>query len=252
MSVYLTGDIHVGMDIHKLSRQNLAKRGIILTRNDVIIVLGDFGLPFLDKEIDKMDNEYHYWMEYLSKKPCKILWVDGNHDNHVFWNKQPVTEMYGGRVQVHPLADNVIHLMRGEIYEIERKTYFAMGGATSQDKEFRTEGISWWKEENVLFSDMENAKQNLERYNYKVNALLTHTPPSYITKQLCNGYYPDTTAEYLSELSYQITFDNWYCGHLHKDANIPSEKITLLYNDVIRDFIRNKDYYNDFSFEERG
>ena len=55
--------------------------------------------------------------------------------------------MYSGKVQIHPNAPNVIHLMCGEIYNIEGKKFFTFGGAVSYDKEQRIPNVSWWKQE---------------------------------------------------------------------------------------------------------
>ena len=178
--VYITGDIHGGIDMHKLSRKVLLSKGIELTENDFLIILGDFGLPFLDSEADETHGEYTYWIKWLSKKTCTILWIDGNHDNFNFWERQRVSEWHGGRVQVHPRAKNVIHLMRGEIYEIEGEKYFAFGGAVSHDKEYRKSGYDMWEQEQASESDIENARRNLERFGYKVDYILSHTPPSHI------------------------------------------------------------------------
>ena len=48
---------------------------------------------------------------------------------------------------VHKLRHNLIHLMRGEIYIIEGKTFFTFGGGYSIDKPFRKENVSWWPAE---------------------------------------------------------------------------------------------------------
>lgn len=109
--IYLTGDIHGGIDIRKLSVENLRKRGITLHKEDYVIILGDFGLPFLDEDVNNKYGEYKYWIKWLREKPCTILWIDGNHDNFDFWNRQAVSQWNGGKVQIHPDADNVIHLM---------------------------------------------------------------------------------------------------------------------------------------------
>jgi hypothetical protein len=37
--------------------------------------------------------------------------------------------------------------MRGEVYNIEGNSIFVMGGGYSLDKDFRTEGVSWWPQE---------------------------------------------------------------------------------------------------------
>lgn len=87
-------------------------------------------------------GEYEYWTTWLSRKPYTILFIDGNHDNFNFWDNQPVTREWHGKVQRHPDIPNAYHLMRGEIYEIDNKSIFTFGGAVSIDKSYRTENVS--------------------------------------------------------------------------------------------------------------
>ena len=113
--IYLTGDTHGEIDIKKLSFQNW-KESRELTRNDYLIILGDFGFPFYDEDIMKQKGqyaEYLYWITWLAARPYTILWVDGNHDNFNYWEKQPTSEMFSCEVQPSPCAENIYHLLRG-------------------------------------------------------------------------------------------------------------------------------------------
>lgn len=233
MAIYVTGDIHGGIDIQKLSKKNLKKKDIELTDKDYVIILGDFGLPFFDKEVNERKGEYSYWINWLSKKPCTILWVDGNHDNFNYWEKQPVAEWNGGKVQIHPKAPNVIHLMRGEIYEIEGKTFFAFGGAASHDKEYRKPDISWWKQETASQSEIDNALENLNNYYNKVDYVLTHTPPSDIVRKYIIADYQDRTAEFLTEIEHKIDYKAWFCGHVHMDISFLTQKLFIRYKSIM-------------------
>lgn len=101
--IFVTGDIHGGIDISKISNENFpqAKQ---LTRNDYVIVCGDFGLPFLpsdtwdgdqfisNKAARKNRKSYINWMKWLNERNYTLLWLDGNHDNHPFWYDQPAVE----------------------------------------------------------------------------------------------------------------------------------------------------------------
>ena len=154
--------------MRKLSRKELKRSHIELTENDHLIITGDFGFPFTPDDIKEYDNgektEYTEWIRWFKERPYKVLFVDGNHDNHDWWREQPVTEMFGGRVQVHPHAENVIHLMRGEVYEIEGKTFFTFGGAASTDKKWRKEGYSWWSGEEASYAETEHALDKIKLY----------------------------------------------------------------------------------------
>ena len=84
MAIWVTGDIHGGIDMHKLSRKELKRRGITLSEGDFLIILGDFGFPFLDKEYETPRSEYHYWMKWFRERRYTVLWIDGNHENFNF------------------------------------------------------------------------------------------------------------------------------------------------------------------------
>lgn len=231
--IYLTGDIHGGIDIRKLSVENLRKRGITLHKEDYVIILGDFGLPFLDEDVNNKYGEYKYWIKWLREKPCTILWIDGNHDNFDFWNRQAVSQWNGGKVQIHPDADNVIHLMRGEIYNIERKIFFAFGGAASCDKQYRKPNKTWWAQEEANEADKSNALKNLEKHGYTVDFVLSHTPPYHIMQQ----YYdyrciPDMTASFLTSIAQSINYKIWFCGHVHEERIFPADRLIAIYNSV--------------------
>ena len=127
--IYVTGDIHGNPS--RLKKDNLAKVGIDIKADDYVIICGDFGLLWGGK----YQKEADWWLEWLNDKPFTTLFVDGNHENFDMLNALPVENWQGGKV--HKVRENVLHLMRGEIFTIEGKTFFCFGGATSTDKEDR-------------------------------------------------------------------------------------------------------------------
>lgn len=247
MSVYVTGDIHGGQDI-QFSNRHLKSKHITIKKDDYLIILGDFGLPF-DTPNGEITAADKYWLKWLAQKPYTVLWIDGNHENFSYWEGQPITQWHGGKVQVHPLAKNVIHLMRGEVYEIEGKTYFAFGGASSSDKGYRlAHGYGWWAQENASDAEMRNAIKNLNAHGNKVDYVLTHTPPKSLLNALewrtlewrtpLNIAESDPTADFLSKIMKNSHYDSdieygaWFCGHLHEDWSFPMQKLAILYHTV--------------------
>jgi len=224
MSIYVTGDIH-GYPI-RLSDEQLNKRGVILTKADKLIICGDFGLPWYN---DVQDLQC---LEWIAQKPFEVLFVDGNHENFDLLNEFPVEVRYGGKV--HKLKDNIYHLMRGEVYEIEGKTFFAFGGATSFDKYMREENVSWWREEVFSKEEKINAIRNLARVGFKVDCVVTHTAPKRFINNL-SVHLQDVNscpvANFLDELSYKMTCQKWYFGHFHFDACIDGI-VTCLYEHI--------------------
>ena len=72
--IYITGDTHGEIDIGKLSSKNFPQ-GNSLTKDDYIIILGDFGFIWKN-ESDKTEE---YWMKWFKNKPWTTLFIDGNH-----------------------------------------------------------------------------------------------------------------------------------------------------------------------------
>ncbi len=236
--IYITGDTHGGVDMIKLSSKKLKRSNISLTENDHLIITGDFGFPFTPddlKEYEKKKGEYSFWINWLKERPYKVLFVDGNHDNHDWWSTQPVTEMFGGKVQIHPHAKNVIHLMRGEIYEIEGKKFFTFGGAASTDKAYRTEGYSWWSAEEPSCEEIDRALNNLEAAGNKVDHIITHTLPERIiweVPMIRRFNMSCRTAQFLDTVLERVEYDKWFCGHFHIDTEISRHRAFVLYNSV--------------------
>jgi predicted phosphodiesterase len=223
--IFITGDTHGEIDIAKLNSKNFPQ-GNDLTKNDYVIILGDFGFIWKN-EPDKTEK---YWMNWFKNKPWTTLFIDGNHDNFTRLNNHTVSEWHGGKV--HKINDSVIHLMRGQIFNIDNKSIFAFGGAESYDKECRVDGISWWKEEIPNHAEIEEALTNLNNVNNKVDIMLTHTCPHAFSYELVHEISKDPTETILDEFYKTVKYQSWYFGHWHVSKCF-DDKHTVLYNKVI-------------------
>lgn len=249
--IYFTGDTHGGVDFQKLANKYMRSTCGMPEPDDYLIILGDFGLPFFDadrkskkkkkKTTEPFNEDYSTWMKFLRKKPYTILWIDGNHDNHAFWKKQKVTKKFGGRVQIHPDAKNVIHLMRGEVYMIDGKRIFTFGGAASHDMAYRAAGLNWWPEEIAQPDEMNRARRNLAACGWTVDYVLTHTPPDCIMRPLLyeancmERYVPDSTAFFLDEILCNVRYRAWLSGHLHIETYYQAASMYVIYNTVVNE-----------------
>ena len=164
--IFITGDTHGNLDYKKLNVDNfpIQKK---LTKRDYVIVVGDMGVIW--------DDNDEILMEYYNSKKFTTLFIDGNHENFDKLNNYKIEKWNGGNV--HKISDSIIHLMRGQIFEIEGLKFFTFGGANSIDKKYRKEGISWWPEELPNEEEYLSAYKNLEKCDYKVDIVLTHSAP---------------------------------------------------------------------------
>lgn len=221
--IYVTGDVHGKWDASKLNTKNFPEQHH-LTHDDYVIVCGDMGIVWNN------DNEDKYWQKWFNDKNFTTLFIDGNHENFNLLATYPVEKWHGGLV--HRICPNVLHLMRGQIFEIEGKTFFTMGGATSIDRIYRTLGISWWPEELPSFEECTQAEQVLKQANYQVDYILTHTAPINILYAMKFSKGFDSFNEWLyHEVEKKVTFQHWYFGHFHLDKEI-DDKHTVLFKHI--------------------
>lgn len=215
--IYVTGDIHG--EFKRFENKKLKK----LTENDCLIVCGDFGF------IWSGSKEEQLILHKIGEKKFKTLFVEGTHENFNLLNSYPIIEMYGGRVQ--QINKNIYHLLRGEIYNIDNKTIFTFGGGESSDKDIRQENGTWWKEEQPTMEEMAYAVKNLDKFNRKVDYIITHQP-SMTDMALVNRHCSvSPIATFFDELSHNIEYKKWYFGSLHKNKKIPDAQ--CLFTDIV-------------------
>lgn len=226
--IFITGDTHCPYDMKKLNTTNFPQQKN-LTKNDVVIVCGDFGLVWWSKDSKDYKSDL-YWQKWLSEKPFTTLFVDGNHENHVMLAELPMEEKFGGTVGV--VCDSVYHLKRGEVYTIEDKRFFCFGGARSSDRHQRIEGKSWWPEEIPSMGEMNYGIDNLEKCGNEVDYIITHCCGTDIQKKICNWYESDSLTQFFKFIDNEVVFKHWYFGHYHEDKDI-DDKHTCLYNMIV-------------------
>ena len=189
--IYITGDIHVNPS--RFNTQSFPEQKE-MTKDDYVIICGDFGLVW---DYQGENKEENFWLNWLEDKPFTTLFVSGNHENYDRLESYPVEEWNGGKVQ--KIRPSVIHLMRGQVYEIDGKTIFTFGGASSHDiydgiidgddpnwrsiakqwdKQgkymFRIKGKSWWEHELPTEEEMREGIQNLEKHNNQDILIVSH------------------------------------------------------------------------------
>jgi len=221
--IYITGDTHRTYDISKLMPDSFPQQNK-MTKSDYLIILGDFGCIWNGNKSDQ------HCLDFYESQNYTTLFIEGNHENHPLINKYPFLDWNGGKV--HQISNSVFHLCRGQVFNIDSKTFFTMGGACSIDKNVRIDGITWWKQEVPSTKEINEANKNLERYDYKIDYVLTHAAPSGIVKIINPEYKIDKVEKTLNTFANKIIFKKWYFGHYHIDQMI-NNKYHAVYNDII-------------------
>lgn len=257
MSIWITGDCHA--NFHKFSKDVFWEQRD-MTKDDVMILCGDFGgVWHQENNIEyndyfRRENEKLDWLESL---PFTTVFVDGNHENFDRLYKFPVKEWSGGLV--HEIRPHVLHLMRGEVFTIEDKKFFAFGGASSHDIQdgildykdedwreqaktlesqgkymYRVKGLSWWEQELPTQEEMKYGEDNLRKHNNKVDFIITHSPSASVIARLGMGLYEqDILTRYLEDIKLYNDYTRMFSGHMHEDMQV-TDKDILLYDQIIR------------------
>ena len=123
--IYITGDCHGSFE--RFNTRNFPEQKE-MAKNDYVIICGDFGGVWNKDEESKQETHLLDWLE---GKSFTTLFVDGNHENFDRLYSYPVESWNGGKV--HKIRPSVIHLMRGQVFELENKKIFTFGGAGSHD-----------------------------------------------------------------------------------------------------------------------
>lgn len=189
--------------------------------NKKVIVTGDIHNDFgsLNSLINKKDpdlvicaGDFGYWpgvkwakeLSFIKPKNAKILWCDGNHENHWAIRDRTTDE----------LAPNIFYMPRGSTYTLDDgRVILFMGGAYSIDKQWRKIGIDWFPEETISQKDLNNLP------DVKVDIFITHTCPTELVNDLKINY-PEKSFEpsnhALSELWKHYKPSTWIFGHWHQ------------------------------------
>jgi Icc-related predicted phosphoesterase len=185
MKILIVGDVH-----GYFGRLNTL---INDKRPDLMICCGDFG----------------YWpgidglsFEIIKPQDTKILWCDGNHENHWELAKRKTNE----------IVKNVVYMPRGSVYTLDDgRTILFMGGGDSIDKNQRTLGYDWFPEEIITQKDIENLP------DVKVDIVISHTCPLEIIEILVRRRFKEVepSNHALSYILNRYRPDLWYFGHWH-------------------------------------
>ena len=247
--IYCTGDTHgnwnrFSTDIFPEQKE--------MTRDDFVIICGDFGL-WADTKEEK------YWLDWLNDKPFTTLFIDGNHENFTRLNNEfEVVGFHGGKA--HKVRNNIYHLIRGYVFDICDKKIFTFGGAKSHDiddgiidpanfktkkdfqeeykcwaksgKIFRVNNVSWWKEEMPTAEEMAFGLKTLAAHNFKVDFIITHCCPQQVVSMF-SPYKADELTEYFDAVAEKTKFKKWFFGHYHDNRQIMCDYV-MIYEQIIR------------------
>ena len=226
--IYVTGDTHGGIDVKKLMDPQLEKK---IGKGDYLIICGDFGFIWNPSGESAKERS---WLDWFEQKPWTTLFVDGNHE--CFPRLYQYSEAVWNGGVVHVIRPHVLHLCRGQLFEIEGKKIFTLGGASSHDRgpavgEKNPKG--WYPEEVPSIAELQIAADTLRSTYYTVDYIITHCLPTNLNSEITDGKYKaDRLTDFLQEHRPRLHYEHWYCGHYHMDRDLKN-RITVLYHSII-------------------
>lgn len=180
--ITFVGDVHGKYKrLHEIIREK--------NRHEYIVQIGDLGFDYTTLE---------------NVDPSKFVVVGGNHDNYDKIVKIP-----------HYLGDF------GHTVNFNGVDFFHYRGAYSIDRQYRTIGIDWWKEEEVTIENFMKARE-LYR-SIKPDIMVTHDCPEFLVPQYIGSQariYQNITSWALQELYNAHQPKIWIHGHFHLSKTV--------------------------------
>ena len=210
--IFVTGDTHGDYDA--LTDRSLRQ----LKKGDKLIVTGDFGFVW-DHSKEELKN-----LAKLGKKKYDILFVDGAHENFELLKEYPEVDLYSGRG--YKLDRNIYLLKRGEIYRIDGKTVFALGGGRALHDGGYEDTPSMPTDEELKY-----AVNNIQAHHRKVDLIITHEAPASVKKLIDRTAAINDLNIFLDTVMHNTAYGAWYFGSLHEDRRV-SEKLICVFEEV--------------------
>lgn len=215
MHFYITGDCHGDFRrIEIFCQENET------TKEDVMIILGDAGINYY------LNHKDYELKKQLSDMNITLFCVHGNHEARP-WETGTYEEVEwnGGLVYVEEEFSNILFAKDGEIYNFNGRKVIVIGGAYSVDKFYRIyHGLQWFDTEQPNGTIKKYVEAQLERVNWEVDIVLSHTVP--IDAEPVWAFIPGldqsrvdkTTEHWLQEIHDKLEFSEWYAGHYHVES----------------------------------
>lgn len=174
--IHFIGDVHAKIEHFENIISNIPSENYVFQ-------VGDFGYGFSENIKDYLDN---------------INIIRGNHDSPSIAQNH---KNYLGDYGIKKIGD----------YKI-----LYVGGAESIDKNLRIEGVSWWRDEQLNYRQLENVIELAK--NEQPNIIVSHDVPFGIGQRLFENHFQlriTRTSQALQILQNVCKPTIWVFGHYH-------------------------------------
>lgn len=225
--IYITGDTH-----GQFGRVEAFCEQFQTKREDILIILGDAGINYSGGKIDGLKKRF------LEKLPITLFCIQGNHEKRpsaIDTYKEKIR--YGGTVHYEEEYPHLLFAKDGEVFDLDGKKAIVMGGAYSVDKMVRLMyGYEWWPDEQPSEEIKAYVEQQLEKINWKVDVVLTHTTPlkyepvEVFLPGIDQSQVDKSTEIWLDGIEERLDYGKWYCGHYHTEKKI--DRVEIMFENV--------------------
>lgn len=130
----------------------------------IVVHTGDFGIwPGGEAFVDSINRA-------LCDVDARLWFVDGNHEYHPKLHRLRTSP---GCTDPVPVGSAITWLPRGHRWDWHGTSWLALGGAVSVDRAHRTEGVSWWPQEEITDADIARVVAGGH-----ADVMVTHDAPS--------------------------------------------------------------------------
>lgn len=184
----IIGDVHGKVDQY---------REIIMDCEESICV-GDFGFQ----------RHWDWWWKNIPSEIQSKHWINmGNHDYLPYLHRHPSC---------------------GDWKFFEEKGIFTIRGAESIDRYHRTEGIDWFRNEQLTYTESLEVYDRIMEIRPKI--IVSHDCPQQVMRSLFGYNDQSTTRQFLQEVFNEYQPELWIFGHHHqsKDARFYGTRFVCL------------------------
>lgn len=226
--IYITGDTHGIFD-----RVESFCESVLTTKKDVLIIVGDSGINYWTNDRAVAVKRY------LATLEITLFLVYGNHEQRPSLIDSYQEKMWcGATVYIEEAFPNLVFAKCGEVYKLNGMKTLVVGGAYSIDKLYRLQvGANWFAQEQPDKAIRALTEQNLDRYHWEIDVVLTHTAPEKYepVEMFLSGIDQSTvdksTEIWLDTIEERLSYKKWYFGHYHCDK--VDGNIRILFRDIV-------------------
>lgn len=217
--IYLTSDWHMTPETIDSYTDRLAA----LREQDTLIHLGDLCNDWTS------DGGIPWFCRRLEKTGCRILLLDGNHEDMNYLDGLKTGECC--KAKGHWVGDRLFHVARGEVLTLEGKTFLTLGGGYSGEGYIGRHPDLWQPRETPSAEEMDHMLKSCAAYDFSFDYIVSHAAPLSLMREWGLGNEYNSFHAFLDGIRACTKRKRWYFGHHHRRA-VWEDSFEILYQEI--------------------